>query len=713
MNTPDPNSLDPVRPEGPSAAAESVAGASRSGPSADGSCAPAAAQAVPVRNHRRYIVYLLVLVCFEILVTWAQPYADPPAGYGNTAGAVIESHWYLSEARTAVLGGDPGVSDEYRRPLITIPATWAYSIYGVSIPSSRALGAIASLALMLLLAELLRRRYGVTVALVGSLAWITHAGWHAVVRSPAIYPWVALWLFGCVLLIARRETVRWVTGAALAILGGLFLHPLVWLATPAIAWRCHTGVVLRFGDPVRRYSWLALVLLSATALFFLVQEGWPLEGSVAHLAERLRSLEERVGLFAGYPLLLPLAWCGLLLRLGYAGRAPSFLPTAGHLTLWSGALILAIASGTTFYRAAVLAPFLFLLAADALWLGVVLMLQRSRRSPRLYPLPLMLAGSAYLFVQARSAVENVPECTTGVMAGGIVLLVMLGLPWLRKSQRLRVAVPLACVAILASTVPRMVTMLSETDFSVARANRHIEGILLPTARCAGPYAHALTVDRSLSASRLPETDLRQSIADRGCTHLIVAHPRWDGRFSQFLSMQGLDVERIDVLLVCQQPVHVYRVRQGNPQRSAFEEAVLAERVGALTAAESSFLLVASTYPNNAPAWSRLAAVLLARNDRQPALDHAVRAINMHPGAMTSQLSAAGLLMLRHRWSENMAFDCLQSAIAADPNRVDALLALFHHYKKRGYRREALHHLGAAHAAEPGNSLIEELLRRSH
>ncbi|MEM7164500.1 MAG: hypothetical protein AAF581_03500 [Planctomycetota bacterium] len=676
--------------------------------------APGSVRAAPETSRsgrKRYVIYLLVLICFEVLITWTQPYADPPAGYGNAAGVVIESHWYLAEARGHVQGVEPGVADEYRRPLISYPAQWIYSLYGVSIPASRALGSLASLVLMVVLAELLRRRYGVTVALVGGLAWITHAGWHAVVRTPSIYPWVALWFLACVIAVADRRLVMCAVGTTMTVVGGVFLHPLVYLALPAIVWRCHAGIAQQFGEMARRLSLLAITALVATASFFLLGEGWPLHDSLGALTERLRSLEDRVGLFAGYPLLLPLAWCGLLLRLGYAGRKPSYLPTACHVTLWSSAVFLALAPGTSYYQASVLAPFLFFLAADALWLGVVLLLQKSRRSPRLLPLPAMLVGTVFLFMQARAAIEKRPECSTGVMAGGIVLLVMLGLPWLRKTARLRIAVPLACVAILASSVPRMVVMLSEPDYSVARANRHLERMLLPTAVCAGPYAHAVTIDRPLGARRLPERGMREAVVTSGCTHLAVVHRRWDPRFTQFLASQGVHIERIDVLQLCRQPLHIYRVRDANPQRSAFEDAVLAERVGALNSAEASFLLVANSDPRNAPAWSRLAAVLLARSDRQGAIGHLLQAVGARPSAVGTQLAAAALLYGRHQWSEQMAFDCLQSAIAQDPNRVEALLALFHVYQQRGYRREALVHLNAAHAAEPGNSLIGELLQR--
>ena len=113
--------------------------------------------------------HLVVILVGEACLTWFYPSAEPPLGYSRDNSLSIDGYWYLAEAKSWVQGQEPRVNDTYRQPLISVPAFVIYRALGVSIATSRVLNYLASVGTILLLAALLRRRYGERMALLGAL----------------------------------------------------------------------------------------------------------------------------------------------------------------------------------------------------------------------------------------------------------------------------------------------------------------------------------------------------------------------------------------------------------------------------------------------------------------------------------------------------------------------------------------------------------------
>lgn len=644
------------------------------------------------RGNSRFVVYLLLLVCLEILVTWSRPQADPHPGYGNLETASVHGLELLqlpSEADLPVF--------------VSAPLHLIYETYGRSLPTSRGLSALGSLALLVGLAFFLRKRAGTAVALVAGLFLVSHPAWHAIVRAPGFWPWASFWMGATLWLGTRRSWWSWSTAVVLLVAGALELHPIVLLVAPGLLW----GLTQLSGRPVFR---VALGVVGIGAIFAVIPD------LAARWHAGWQPWEQTQSFFAAFPFLIVVAWLGFLLRLTHKfppARAGT-LVWGCHATLWFGVAVLVPLGDRAFGWLGTLFPILLVCAADT-WR--VLRAYESRQGRELwnprgaFALVVFLGGTIGLLGELKWTVyaSVLPASLAGVVATGLYILAVAVVP-APRDLRSRAVLPLAVLVFAIPTVPRLVDILSYDGTTLARGNAQLEGLLLPTAKLAGPYAHALTFENSLHAEPVPAEpqQLRTFVLDSGVTHLAVAHPRGDNTTARQFHGVGLPLELIEVLTVMGKPVHLYRVHGPPGRRSAFEDGRLAMRLGDYPQAEYYFLMVGNNHPGTAPAWARLGESVLSRKDSKRAREFLVGAFHPQPSVLVSRLIAAGLLQQRARFSREFAFECYQQAVEADPRRVDARLALYHYYQKQGFEREARHHLEAALEAEPTHPQVKRL-----
>ncbi|MEE8142542.1 MAG: glycosyltransferase family 39 protein, partial [Planctomycetota bacterium] len=291
---------------------------------------------------RRSVFYqsLMLIVALHSLLVWIHPLADSPRGYAADPQQVLLGYWELEEARSWVEGRPVGVSEEYRWPLLSIPAFIIYKLCGVGIASSRVLSFLASVASILLVAALLRRRLGRGMGLFGAFLLAFQPAWIAWVRSPLCYSWMALWLLGILALSAGRGW-RQFLGWGLLILAALTLHPIFWLLAPVL-------ILEEWWQVSHNAPHLKGVFIIALGLgiSFLVwgAGSWGLPEYWERVKEELiipsarwLDYEARSRFFSAVPLLLPMAWIGMLLFLSHV------FPTKGgsralervlHATIW-------------------------------------------------------------------------------------------------------------------------------------------------------------------------------------------------------------------------------------------------------------------------------------------------------------------------------------------------------------------------------------------
>ncbi|MGE3166900.1 MAG: tetratricopeptide repeat protein [Planctomycetota bacterium] len=674
----------------------------------------------------RYLVYLLLLVALELSLTWGIPDADPPLGYEPNPAVLEQGYRDLHESRgdaslsTCELAPEPTASSLVQRArgvLCQWPRTRILEAFGTSVPAARGLGALGSILCVVLGAEVVRRRFGVKPALLAALILASHPAWHAIVRSPTETPWVAFWLLLSFAGVTSRSVPVWTSGASIGALAWL-LHPSLLVLLPA--WLIEVGTRRSAAGPAPGGGWL-LVVISGVALALGYGAGrcW---GGIPSLADLLE-FERASGFFTAYPFLLSWAWVGTLLALAAiatpdaaAGPQNRFRRSL-HVTIWLGLPVVVLAGGGTVTALSVFVPLLVVAVVATVAQLTGALAEVRRGSPGQWVLWVVAAlPTAYGLVQLRVAAgaTEVPYTADAILAAGGAVLV---LAVLRSSPtRRRVPVQWSFVTLmwLVAAAPRDVAMFAVADQSLRRANAQLAALVLPTARLAGPSAHALAVENGLTVCVLPHegVDLRDHVERHGVTHLLLDHPRWDMTQPRALLATGLHLESIETLGVRGRPIHLYRVDR-EARRSAFETAILARQRQLRTQAESWFLLVATRWPAHAPSWVQLSQLALEGCAQDRLRARVALALSVTPSAIgcLGQLVHAAAAWKRHEIGREYARECLSQAMRADPRSVSGLMGLYDWYDHEGYEREALYYLRLAVASEPGNEVLRTLLAR--
>ncbi|MFQ5653632.1 MAG: hypothetical protein ACE5GW_02740, partial [Planctomycetota bacterium] len=424
---------------------------------------------------RNYPLLLLSMVALELLLTWAHPWADPPRGFGAEESLDRGGYRYLAEARGWAQGTENDAQDGYRKPLVSIPAWLFYRLFGVNAASSRALAAIGSLGSLLLLAALLRRRHGDRIALLGAALLLLDAPWRAFVRSPAIDPWASLWLLGVLALGSGRVPWRRIASVVGLIAGATLLKPILWLGLPALL--AEEGIRLArarkqsaregarpipprellagLGTILLLLPWLWRLLKAAVGV--LPEAGDPSPGSAGN----------GVDLLSAAPVLLPLAWVGLLLFITHVFATPGPsrpLERMAHITVWGGLVVFLASGGTPLHGLVSMTPLVVYLAAATV--------DRACHLDRSRPLPLRglrggllvgagVPGTLLLAYALRESSLASPFAwgTLAVAGGGVAILFGFGFPWLPVSIRRRFLLPLFLLIAVGPSLPELARML--------------------------------------------------------------------------------------------------------------------------------------------------------------------------------------------------------------------------------------------------------------
>lgn len=642
-----------------------------------------------------YSALIVLILAVDLAITWVDPAADPPTGYSLDHSLSIDGYWYLAEAKARVLGEEAAVSRSYRKPGVTEPASWFYRWAGVSLPSSRILSSVASIAVIALLAACVRSRYGAWAAL-GAAAWLAlDPAWHVFVRSPVVYPWVALWVLAILVVAAGRPAWRWWSAVALTVAVFFLIKSIVIVVLPVL--------LLDGWARLRRTHWghSGKVWVLPVALFFtgvgLAGAFWKdlrLGRFVGYLTEgdhsgvaALVDFEERSQWVGAQPFAVLLAALGLFLfaRRGVPCGGTQRFDRLVHGAIWLGVLPFVIAGYSPLRYLTVLTPLLIYAAVGA----VVTMSHRGWGRERtgvslsLRVLTAAPAVGAITFAFQSAWSSALPW--TAALVGATFTAVAVS--YVARGRRApnpasgadhRGAWQLGWMAlIILGAGPRLLDQWETRDHSLSRAQSEIEAILLPSAKLLGPYAHALTVENSLEAEQITrlafgDGKLRRELERRGATHLV-SHVDDEGPLRAVFSRAGLPLEPIERFHVRGRRVDLYRIPLGTHPRSAFEEAVDA----------------------------------LGRNDDGAALTILIDLVRRRP-------SAAAWGRLGRAWSRvgriESAQKCYEEALRLDPGRLDAHLGLVEVFGHRGETERALEHLERATEIEPLNEHLRERSR---
>lgn len=642
-----------------------------------------------------YSALIVLILAVDLAITWVDPAADPPTGYSLDHSLSIDGYWYLAEAKARALGEEASVSRSYRKPGITEPASWFYRWAGVSLPSSRILSSVASIAVIALLAACVRRRHGAWAAL-GAAAWLAvDPAWHTFVRSPVVYPWVALWVLVILTLAGGRPAWRWWSAVALTAAVFFFIKSIVIVVVPTL--------LLDGWARLRRTSWgrSGKVWALPVALFFLggglASVFWKdlrLGRFVGYLTEGDHSgltawahFEERSQWLGAQPFAVLLAALGVFL---FARR---WVPCGGerrfdrlvHGAIWLGVVPFVIAGYSPLRYLTVLTPLLVYAAVGA----IVTMSHRGwgrARGDASRSLRILSAVPAVgvIALALQSAWSSALPWTSVLIAATFTAVAIAYVARGRHAARPagrpdhRCAWQLGWIALVVlGAAPRLLDQWERRDHSLARAQSEIASILLPSAKLLGPYAHALTVENTLEAEQITrlafgDGKLRRELERRGATHLV-SHVDDEGPLRAVFSRAGLPLEPVERFHVRGRRVDLYRIPLGTHPRSAFEEAVRALEQDEEGAA---------------------VAILIELVRRQP--------------------SAAAWGRLGRAWARvgrvESAQKCYEEALRLDPGRLDAHLGLVEVFGNRGETEKALEHLERATEIEPLNEHLRERSR---
>lgn len=618
-----------------------------------------------------WIVVVMMLVV-DTMLTWHDPGSDVPNGYARESAMLTDGYLHLDEARAWTEGSESGVADEYRRPLVTLPATMFFRLGGVNFISTRGVAWLGSIATLLLLAGLLRRRFGPRAAALGLIVFAVHPAWHAVVRAASIYPWMAFWFLLTVTLAMSKR--RWGIAAALlvSILTAVLLDTLLAIGIPLVllsAWQ-QWAHERRLAGRSRLPIAPVLAVLSVVSLGVVASQlGTP-------SWSQLSSFEQRTGVLGAMPLLIPLAWIGALFFTSHL-----FLTRKGnrssdrlvHFALWSTLFGYVLSADAHLRHVVIVFPLLVYCLTYTIQIATVYDRKRGIPSPsRAFWLIPGITLTVFWVSQIRVALLDSTLAGTGACVAIVAIFCALavGVPWRIRFFRQSLLLPLCFVLLPVPLVSRALVLIDDPSHSLRRTGQQLTSILTPSARLSGPFAYALTIESPLSVlSRISEEN------ERRATHHIMERPN---DLSKIFGEGGAIESRLELVEsfnVEGRALLLFRSADADIPRSPFESAVDALLEGRLQEAEAGLLTVLEFDSHCAPAWTRLGQIRTQVGD----LDS--------------------------------AYQCYMAAIQTDPSRVQAHISLANMYEAKGFEREALHHLREALEAEPGNTSLRTEVER--
>ncbi len=643
---------------------------------------------------RSIFYWSMVLLCAGLhyqLMT-QNPGSDPPPGWGRDPGLCAHAFERLSPARACAAGEGVGAALG-NAPLVNLPAAFLYWVAGPRSAPARAFAALGSVATLLLLAILLRRRFADAPSLLGLILFSIDPAGLVVGRDGIVEPWIAFWSLVAVAAAASGNGRHWWHGGVLTGIAAWGVDPAVLLVVPAILLEGWLRV-RRTRDPRARRAGAAWFCLFGTALvlfeLFHPEARQMFGGAAASPWWNALRLEARSGLFSAAPLLLPLAAAGTLRFAGWVSHSCGGSRSTErlmHAALWGGVVTLAIADGSALrHLAPLLGPMVY--AAVSLANGVAIAVRSSAvpiRPRRALGVAVAPAAALLLVALVQATAAFAPD---GVLphlaAAGIIGASAWIAPRATPAFAKAILFPLCFVLATIPPLARTLALAHRPEMTLARAGEMLPALLLPGARLVGSEAHALGADTGFTTGGQSSgaghwKELCAEIRARGGSHVVVERPREPVEFFAACREEGLPLFLVECFHIRGRPVLLLRVAISPHRLSSFELGLYALDEGRLEDAERGFLEVLKGTPTCGPAWTRL-------------------------GQIRSRVGDA-----------EGAYRCYQAAIQTDPSRVQAHVALAGIYMTRDLVREALHHLEQALAAEPGNERIRlevEKLARS-
>lgn len=648
---------------GVSATLESERPASGATRGREGVASPASATTATTQEHLPRPLFgalLALVIAVHSALVWVRPTADPPVGYSRDLSLSVDGHWYSATARAWVEGRVAQVDRHYQKSWVTVPSAAIFGVFGIGLASERALSYLASVATLLLLSVLLARRFGAGAALVGACLLAFDSTWLVFVRSPIIYPWVSFWMLAALALAGSRGGRGWMVGLSLTMCVAVGLKSIALMVVPAICWEGWRWMGrTRFAG--LRWPTFGMCALAALAAFgpwsvpaFWRQMANYVGGVDGGPFERLLTFESRSLLFSAIPI-LPIAALGsvlFVLGIGPSRKGPRAQERVLHTVLWTTLPCFAISAYTPLRYLLFSLPVVIYLFVGTLsslsWAACRGNWRRSRLAR--FGSRAIIGGGAgslllvYWVSQVFTAASRSSIPATGV-ALGCTVLVLLATWAVGRSNAPRLA--LVCAAILS--IPhglRGVQMLTHLDHTLLRANAELAAVVPPEARVGGTFAHALTVESGIAAIQMSSLHygagkLRDRVRELGCTHVAFDEPV-PNPLPEIFANEGVPLEFVVRVAVRGTPVVVYRLRDADVERSAFERGAQSLAANDLATATEHFREAARRSPQSASVWYRMGEVALRRGDGAAARAFFLRSLECDPTYFDAHFALGGL-----------------------------------------------------------------------
>ncbi|RMG13090.1 MAG: hypothetical protein D6731_12785 [Planctomycetota bacterium] len=185
---------------------------------------------------------LLAAAGVAAVLLLANPGADVPWDAEGTQAPLLDAFWYMELGAARAEGFDPEPLPLYDPPVWTSLVRVWFSLWGGSLASAQALGALVGLTTLLLLWRVVRAGFGPEAALAAAGALAVLYPWVALARTTLVYgPLACLALLAAALWLgarrarglprAAREAAAW----ALILGAGAAVRPPVWAALGGLA----------------------------------------------------------------------------------------------------------------------------------------------------------------------------------------------------------------------------------------------------------------------------------------------------------------------------------------------------------------------------------------------------------------------------------------------------------------------------------------------
>ena len=522
---------------------------------------------------------LSFVICLALLMA-TESHGDPDLTTGVSSVFPETGVLPFAHARAYFLDIESGVSELEDRPILTLMVMKAYSLFGIGISTLKIFSVVPFLFCILLVAILLARRRGESVAILAAFIVALQPTFLPWASVPGTIPLVALSILSVVLLAGREGKYEPWKALILCFLLSWGISPLIAVAYPA-CWL--EGIRRLLPQELRPKGWV-VTFLAAASLLSLSQFGADPESlamSISGCSSLFRGDEipSILNLDPGWMIALIAA-----LIAGPRGKDEQFLPL--RILLVSAILPWALAGSLPVFPLVVLIPAGVLLMIDVL----------ADRGRQVMVSPIMLGKGpkVALLLFALAVLTGASVATASSEGASVRIAISLGLVTamvgivltIRSGLKPVLGIWMAIIATLALSLPINLHRIAHQQDRWQIYRSELDRILPSVAAVGGRWAHTLVIGSTREA--FLEVD--------GQEHVIV---------SQNVDENGLILERYNLF-----GDHQLLVRRSGDPIGIYENACALQALGRRSEARSDLAKLLKTDPSCSAAWERFAILLL-------------------------------------------------------------------------------------------------------